>query len=107
MIKYYLHDYGTYIVPQYASPQELETIMSVARQFAYGDMEKSQKDHAIYGVRRYDQETGNIESVDVYIPAVVLDDKEFDRRTKAQRGKSPGCYILAVHAMGKGGKPYE
>lgn len=99
MIKYYLHDGSVYIVPQYASPQEYATLMSVARRSAYDDMEKSQKDHAIFGVRHYDRVTGDIESVDVYIPAVVLDDKEFDRRTKAQMKKSPGCYIQAVHAM--------
>lgn len=99
MIKYYLHNGSVYIVPQYASPQEFATLMSVARQVAYDDMEKNQKNHAIYGVRHYDQETGDVESVDVYIPAVVLDDEEFDRRTKAQMEKSPGCYIQAVHAM--------
>lgn len=99
MIKYYLHEGSTYIVPQYASEEELARFLSIARQDAYDDMAMCGREHAIYGVKHYDPETGDITSTDIYDPAVLLDDVEFDKRTKAQMKKSPGCYILAVHAM--------
>lgn len=99
MIKYYLHTGGTYIFPQYASAKDLARFLSIAHQDAYDDMAMCGREHAIYGVKHYDSETGDITSADIYDPAVLLDDVEFDKRTKAQMEKSPGCYILAVHAM--------
>ena len=34
----------------------------------------------------------------LYIPAVLLNEAEFTKRTDAQMQESPGCYILALHA---------
>lgn len=97
-IKYFLHDGGMYIVPHYTNASDLAAMLNLAREAAHRDMEEIGADHAIYGVKRYDPETGLLSEADIYAPAVLLDETEFIKRTDAQAQESPGCYILALHA---------
>lgn len=97
-IKYFVHDGSFYLVPQYATAAGLATLLDKARRLAHLAMAESGADHAVYGVKHYDQETGNVVKADIYVPAVLLNEDEFTRRTEAQMQLSPNCYILALHA---------
>lgn len=99
MIRYYLHDGRTFIVPYYATPAELADMFKQAGSMARKAMTEAGAAHAIYGTKSYDRETGELEEADIYAPAVVLDDAEFDRRTAEHSKDHPGDMILAVHAM--------
>ena len=54
--------------------------------------------HAVYAVKKYDPESGALSQVDMYAPAVLLDDNDFYSRTDAEAKANPGCIILASHA---------
>lgn len=97
-IKYFIHDGSTYLVPHYTNASGLASMLDEVRRAAYQDMAKSNADHAIYGVKHYDPKTGDVVKADIYTPAILLDEAEFTKRTDAQMQKSPGCYILALHA---------
>ena len=97
-MKYFFHD-GSLFVPQHeTSASGLAEMIDLARTAAVDDMKKAGARHAIFAVKHYDQETGELCEADIYCPAVVLDDAEFQHRTDDQMQDSPGCYILAVHA---------
>ena len=98
-IRYFFHDGGTYIVPHYTNASDLASMISLAREAAHRDMKEIGADHAIDGVKHYDPETGLVCEADIYAPAVLLNDAEFEERTTAQAKESPGCLILALHAM--------
>lgn len=98
-IRYFLHDGGMYIVPHYTNASDLATMLNLAREAAHRDMEQIGADHAVYGVKRYDPETGSLLEADIYAPAILLDDDEFTKRTDAQVREHPGSLILALHAM--------
>lgn len=98
-IKYFFHDGGMFVVPHYTNASNLATMLNRAREAAHRDMEEIGADHAVYGVKRYDPETGLLSEADIYAPAVLLDDDEFTKRTDAQVKEHPGSLILALHAM--------
>ena len=97
-IKYFIHDGSVYLDPHYTNDPGLAAMLDDARQIASKDMAKSGAVHAIYGVKHYDPKTGDVAKADIYVPAVLLDEAEFTRRTDAQMQESPGCCILALHA---------
>lgn len=97
-IKYFIHDGGTYLIPHYASVSNLRIMLDLARTAAYRSMSESGAAHAVYGVKHYDAETGALSKVDIYSPAVLLNDDAFYERTDDQAKGSPGCLILALHA---------
>ena len=98
MIKYFLHDGRTFICPHYAGSSDLHQMLDFAREAGVDAMNKAGTQHAIYGVKKYDRESGLLIEADIYCPAVLLDDDEFYRRTEAEYREYPGCYILAAHA---------
>lgn len=98
MIRYYFHDGGMFIVPHYAGASDLQQMIDLARTAAVEAMNKAGAAHAVYAVKRYDKETGQLTEADIYAPAVILDDDEFYKRTDAEAKEHPGCYILAAHA---------
>lgn len=96
-MKYFYHD-GRLLVPERdASASDLAEMIKLARQAAVDALNHTGEDHAIFAVKHYCQETGELREVDIYCPAITLDDAEFQRRTDMQVKDSPGCYILAVH----------
>ena len=97
-IRYFFHDGGMYIVPHYTNASDLASMISLAREAAHRDMKEIGADHAVYGVKHYDPETGLVSQVDMYAPAVLLDDNDFYSRTDAEAKANPGCIILASHA---------
>lgn len=97
-IKYFVHAGSVYLVPHYTNDPGLAAMLDEARQTASKDMAKNGAVHAIYGVKHYDPETGDVVKADIYAPAVLLDEAEFTLRTDAQMQESPGCCILALHA---------
>lgn len=98
-IKYFFHDdYSVYLVPHYTNASDLATMLNLAREAAHKSMMESGTDHAVYGVKHYDPKTGDVVMADIYCPAVLLSEAEFNKRTDAQIQESPGCYILALHA---------
>lgn len=97
-MKYFYHD-GRLLVPEReASASDLAEMIKLARQAAVVALTHTGEDHAIFAVKHYHQETGELREVDIYCPAVTLNDAEFLHRTDEQAKDSPGCYILAVHA---------
>lgn len=98
MIRYYLHDGGRYTLAHYAEPNEIQVMLTGLRGEAEEDMKAAGAAHAVYAVKDYDPETGDLFEVDMFDPAVLLDDEEFRKRTEEERKDSPGCIILAVHA---------
>ena len=97
-MKYFFHD-GSLFVPQHeASAADLAGMITMALSAAADAVKQFGKAHAVYAVKHYSQETGELREVDIYCPALLLDDAEFQRRTDNQAEDSPGCYILAVHA---------
>lgn len=100
-IRYFIHDGSTYIVPHYTNASNLAIMLNLARETAYRDMVKCGAEHAVYGVKHYDPETGVLSKADIYFPAVLLNEAEFAKRTDEQMLKDPGCLILALHAKGK------
>lgn len=97
MIKVWYHDGATYLTPSYYTPKELAELFSKAGQAARNAMKKAGAAHAIYGTRSYDRETGKLLEADVYAPAVLLDDAEFEQRTAAHLAEHPGDLILSHH----------
>lgn len=97
-ITYYVHDSGVYLVPHYALPAELPSIINECREAAVADMKEAGAAHAVYAVKKYEPEAGGLSRVDLYMPAVLLDDDEFYIRTDAEAITHPGCLILASHA---------
>lgn len=97
-ITYYVHDSSVYLVPHYAIPAELPGIINGCRDAAAEAMKETGAANAVYAVKKYDPETGALSRVDLYAPAVLLDDAEFYSRTDAETKANPGCIILAYHA---------
>ena len=105
-IKYFVHDSSIYLVPHYALPAELPGIInklreaaeSKRREAAVEAMKEAGVAHAVYAVKKYDPESGALSQVDMYAPAVLLDDNDFYSRTDAEAKANPGCIILASHA---------
>lgn len=97
-VTYYVHDSSVFLTPHYALPKELPGIINGCREAAVEAMKQAGAAHAVYGVKKYDQETGALSRVDLYAPAVLLDDAEFYSRTDAEAKEFPGCIILASHA---------
>ena len=86
-IKYFVHDSSIYLVPHYALPEA-----------AVEAMKEAGVAHAVYAVKKYDPESGALSQVDMYAPAVLLDDNDFYSRTDAEAKANPGYIILASHA---------
>ena len=98
-MKCFMHDGRMFVEPFFATAKELQSMLGKCREAAVEEMKKSGAAHAVYGVKKYDPETGALTEADLYLPAVLLDDAEFDSRTEAEAVKFPGCLILALHAM--------
>ncbi len=98
-ITYYVHNGSIYLFPHYATMKELTAMINELRAAAVEDMNKDGAAHAVYAVKKYDGEDGTLSRVDLYAPAVVLDDDDFYSRTDAEAKEHPGCIILALHAM--------
>ena len=97
-IKYFVHDSSIYLVPHYALPAELPGIINKLREAAVEAMKEAGVAHAVYAVKKYDPESGALSQVDMYAPAVLLDDNDFYSRTDAEAKANPGCIIQASHA---------
>lgn len=97
-ITYYVHNGSVYIFPHYATVKELTAMINELREADVEAMNKDGAAHAVYGVKKYDPETGKLSRVDLYAPAVLLDDADFYSRTDAEAKENPGCIILASHA---------
>lgn len=98
-MKCFFHNGRMFVEPLFVTVKELQDMIGKCREAAFEDMKKSGAAHAVYGVKKYDHETGDLAEADLYCPAVLLDDAEFDSRTEAEATKYPGCLILALHAM--------
>lgn len=98
MIRYFYHDGSLYLVPHYTNASDLAAMINLARQAAVEAMAEAGAAHAVYAVKRYHPETGDLCEAEIYCPAVVLDDANFYKRTEAETKEHPGCYILAAHA---------
>lgn len=96
-IEYFFHDGSTCLEPRYTNVSGIALLLNEARHTAQQDMEKSGAEHAIYGVKHYDLKNNATMKVDIYIPAVLLNETEFVKRTDTQKQLSPDCYILALH----------
>lgn len=96
-MKCFLHDGRVFIEPFFTNASELQSLIGQCREAAYKAMNEAGAAHAVYGVKRYDPETGALTEADLYRPAVLLDDAEFDARTAAESAKYPGCLILALN----------
>ena len=57
-ITYYVHDSSVYLVPHYALPAELPSIINECRKVAVADMKEAGAAHAVYGVKKYESEAG-------------------------------------------------
>lgn len=97
MIKCYVHDGRTFVTPIWVTSKEMADWFSKAGHAARNEMKAKGAAHAIYGTRKYDPETGALIEADVYAPAVLLDDAEFDRRVEAFLSEYPGSLILSHH----------
>ena len=97
-IKYFVHDGSVYLIPHYALPAELPGIINGLREAAVEAMKEAGAAHAVYAVKKYDPESGALSRVDMYAPAVLLDDNDFYSRTDAEAKANPGCISLASHA---------
>lgn len=97
-IEYTIHDGSTWQPHNWTDCQTIHNFLDLARSAAHEERMKAGAAHAIYGVKHYDLDTGILVKADIYCPAVLLNDDEFDKRTAAQCLKSPCCYILALHA---------
>ena len=99
MMKCFVHDGRMFINPVFATAKELQVWLSACRVEAAKALKESGAAHAVYGVKRYDPQTGDLSEADLYLPAVLLDDAEFYSRTDEEAKRYPGCLILALHAM--------
>lgn len=98
-MKLWYHDGRTFITPIYSSAKEVAEIFRKVSAAAREQMNIHEKDHAIYGTKRYDEKTGDLLEVSVYDPPVLLTEEEFDERTRAHMTEHPHDMILAIHAM--------
>lgn len=96
-MKVWYHNGATFLNPIYASWQEASRWLSEAGHEARKAMKEAGADHAVYGTRSYDPETGSLIEVDIYAPAVLLNEEEFERRIAAHLAEHPGDLILAHH----------
>lgn len=98
MIPYYLHDHFGRTLQRHAEPREIQFMLAGLREEAEKDRQAAGAAHAVYAVEEHDQETGDLLEVDMFDPAVLVDDDEFRKRTDGEREDHPGCVILATHA---------
>ena len=99
MMKCFVHDGRMFINPVFATAKELQVWLSACRVEAAKALKESGAAHAVYGVQRYDPQTGDLSEADLYLPAVLLNDAEFYSRTDEEAKRYPGCLILALHAI--------
>lgn len=97
-VKYFVHDGSVYVIPHDALLQEIPGMINECREAAVEAMKQTGAAHAVYAVKKYAPETRALAEVDFYMPAVLLDDDEFYKRTDAESKAHPGCMILASHA---------
>lgn len=97
MIKYYVRSDSTYVFPQYSDYHSfIRELMDVARQ-ASADRNEAGAAHAVYAVKIYGED-GALDHVNIYSPAVLMTEQEFEERTAAEYKAHPGCVIYASHA---------
>ena len=96
-MKVWYHNGATFLNPIYASWKEVSCWLSEAGHEARKAMKEANADHAIYGTRSYDPESGALIEVDIYAPAVLLSEDEFESRIAAHLAEHPGDLILAHH----------
>lgn len=98
-MKVWYHNGATFINPIYASQQEATLWLSEAGREARKDMKTAGADHAVYGTKSYDPESGELVEVSIYAPAVLLSEEEFESRIAAHLIDHPGDMILAHHKL--------
>ncbi len=98
-VTYFVHDGGMYVLPHNALLREIPGMINECREAAVEAMKQAKAAHAVYAVKKYDPEAGTLAEVDLYAPAVLLNDDDFYSRTDAQAKEHPGSLILALHAM--------
>lgn len=98
MIRYYLHDHHQHAISHCAELSEIQVMLSGLRWEAEMDMKAAGTAHAVYAVKQYDPESGDLLEVDMFDPAIFMDDDEFRKRTEEECRNNPGCIVLAVHA---------
>lgn len=76
----------------------VEQLLTLARNVAVDALKKSNKSHAIYGIKYYDPVYRIPKIVDIYNPAILLDDEEFTERVDAQHKYFPDSHIVAAHS---------
>ena len=96
-MKVWYHNGATFINPIYASRQEALRWLNEAGQEARKAMSEANTDHAVYGTRSYDPESGELVEASIYAPAVLLSEEEFESRIAAHLAEHPGDLILAHH----------
>lgn len=96
-MKVFYHNGAMFINPIYASRQEALRWLNEAGHEAKKAMTEANADHAIYGTRSYDLESGDLTEVSIYAPAVLLTEEEFENRIAAHLAEHPGDLILAHH----------
>ena len=98
-MKVWYHNGATFINPIYASRQEATLWLSEAGREARKGMKAAGADHAVYGTKSYDPESGELVEVSIYAPAVLLSEEEFESRIAAHLTDHPGDMILAHHKL--------
>lgn len=96
-MKVWYHNGAIFINPIHTTCKEALTWLTEAGKGARREMDEARADHAVYGTKRYDPETGDLIEVSIYAPAVLLNDAEFERRIAAHLAGHPGDLILAHH----------
>jgi len=94
--RYFVHDGGLYVTPHTVFHDNYQPMMRWAEQEAKKALEEAGADHAIYAVTTIKD---GMKEVDFYVPAVTLNDVEFDKRTDAQVASDPSSIVYALHAM--------
>ena len=96
-MKVFYHNGAIFIYPIYASRKEALAWLTEAGKGARREMDEARADHAVYGTRSYDPESGDLTEVSIYSPAILLNDAEFESRIAAHLAEHPGDMILAHH----------
>ncbi len=98
-MKVWYHNGSTFLNPIFASRKEALRWLNEAGHEARAAMDEAGAAHAVYGTRHYDNESGDLIEVDIYAPAVLLNDEEFESRIAAHLAEHPGDMILAHHRL--------
>jgi hypothetical protein len=99
--KYFVIGDSPYITPHYALMSKLQSMLAEVRAEAVKSMRGADAAHCVYAVRIYGgpDGSGELEQVDFYSPAVLLNDFDFYSRTEAEMKDHPGCIICAAHKL--------